>query len=45
MMYFQCAVIPVKLGNKPAFLDMAVKMSSFFAEYGALRSVECWGET
>jgi uncharacterized protein YbaA (DUF1428 family) len=42
-MYFQSVVIPVKTGNKQAFLDMAKKMSSFFAEYGATRSVECWG--
>ncbi len=43
-MYFQTVVIPVKTGNKQAFLDMAEKMSSFFAEYGATRSVECWGD-
>lgn len=43
-MYFQSVVIPVKTGNKQAFLDMAKKMSSFFAEYGATRSVECWGD-
>jgi uncharacterized protein YbaA (DUF1428 family) len=43
-MYFQTVVIPVKTENKQAFLDMAEKMSSFFAEYGAMRSVECWGD-
>jgi uncharacterized protein YbaA (DUF1428 family) len=43
-MYFQCVVIPVKIGNKQAFLDMASKMSSIFAEHGATRSVECWGD-
>jgi uncharacterized protein YbaA (DUF1428 family) len=43
-MYFQSVVIPVKTGNKQAFLDMAKKMSSLFAEYGATRSVECWGD-
>jgi uncharacterized protein YbaA (DUF1428 family) len=43
-MYFQCVVIPVKTGNKQAFLDMAPKMSSIFAEHGATRSVECWGD-
>jgi uncharacterized protein YbaA (DUF1428 family) len=43
-MYFQSAVIPVRTRNKPAFLDMVTKMSSLFAEYGATRSVECWGD-
>jgi uncharacterized protein YbaA (DUF1428 family) len=43
-MYFQCVVIPVKTGNKQPFLDMAPKMSSIFAEHGATRSVECWGD-
>ena len=43
-MYFQSVMIPVKTGNKPEFLDMAAKMSSIFAEHGATRSVECWGE-
>jgi uncharacterized protein YbaA (DUF1428 family) len=43
-MYFQSAIIPVKAGNKQSFLDMAEKMASFFAEYGATRSVECWGD-
>jgi uncharacterized protein YbaA (DUF1428 family) len=43
-MYFQSVVIPVKTGNKQAFLDMAPKMSSIFAEHGAARSVECWGD-
>ena len=43
-MYFQSVVIPVKTGNKQAFLDMAKKISSLFAEYGATRSVECWGD-
>ena len=35
-MYFQCVVIPVKTGNKQEFLDMAPKMSSIFAEHGAI---------
>jgi uncharacterized protein YbaA (DUF1428 family) len=43
-MYFQSVVIPVKTGNKQAFLEMANKMSSIFAEHGATRSVECWGD-
>jgi uncharacterized protein YbaA (DUF1428 family) len=44
MKYFQGFVIPVKTGNKQAFLDMANKMAPIFAEYGALRTVECWGD-
>ena len=44
MTYFQGFVIPVKAGNKPAFLDMAKKMAPIFAEYGAMRTVECWGD-
>lgn len=43
-MYFQTVVLPVKSENKQVFLDMAEKMSTFFAGYGATRSVECWGD-
>jgi uncharacterized protein YbaA (DUF1428 family) len=43
-MYFQSVVIPVKIENKGAFLQMTRKMSSFFADHGATRSVECWGD-
>jgi uncharacterized protein YbaA (DUF1428 family) len=43
-MYFQTVVIPVKPENKQALLDAAEWMSSFFAEFGATRSVECWGD-
>ena len=43
-MYFQSVVIPVKRGNEKAFLDMAPKMSSIFAERGATRRVECCGD-
>ena len=43
-MYFQGFVIPVKTGNKQAYLDMAKKAAAIFAEYGATRSVECWGD-
>ena len=44
MKYFQGLVIPVKAENKQAFLDMAKKMAPIFAEYGAMRIVESWGD-
>lgn len=43
-MYFQTVVIPVKIANKPTFIEMTQKMSAIFAEQGATRSVECWGD-
>lgn len=43
-MYFQSVVIPVKIANKQTFIEMTKKMSSIFAEHGATRSVECWGD-
>ena len=44
MTYFQGFVIPVKTADKQAFLDMAKKATPIFAEYGATRTVECWGD-
>lgn len=44
MTYVQGFVIPVPAGNKQAYLDMATKVAPMFAEFGALRTVECWGE-
>lgn len=44
MTYFQGFVIPVKTADKQAFLDMAKKAAPIFAEYGATRTVECWGD-
>lgn len=44
MTYIQGFVIPVKPGQKDAFRDMAAKAAPIFAEYGATRTVECWGE-
>jgi uncharacterized protein YbaA (DUF1428 family) len=44
MMYFQGFVIPVRTEDKQAYLDMAKKAAPIFAEYGALRTVECWGD-
>ncbi|MEJ0020183.1 MAG: DUF1428 domain-containing protein [Acetobacteraceae bacterium] len=43
-MYFQGFVVPVKTANKHAYLDMAQKVAPIFAEHGALRTVECWGD-
>jgi uncharacterized protein YbaA (DUF1428 family) len=44
MMYFQGFVIPVMAENKQAYLHMAKKAAPIFAEYGAMRTVECWGD-
>jgi uncharacterized protein YbaA (DUF1428 family) len=44
MMYFQGFVVPVRTGNKPAYRDIAKKTAPIFAEHGALRVVECWGD-
>jgi uncharacterized protein YbaA (DUF1428 family) len=44
MNYFQGFVIPVKAGNKQAYLNMAKQAAPIFAEYGALGTIECWGD-
>ena len=44
MTYFQGFVVPVKPGNKQAYLDVAKRVAPVFAEYGATRTVECWGD-
>jgi uncharacterized protein YbaA (DUF1428 family) len=44
MTYFQGFVVPVPAGNKPGYRDMAKKTAPIFAENGALRIVECWGD-
>ena len=44
MSYIQGFVVPVPEGNKQAYLDMATGVAPMFAEFGALRTVECWGE-
>jgi uncharacterized protein YbaA (DUF1428 family) len=44
MKYFQGFVIPVKTADKAAYRDMAKKAAPIFAEYGATRIVECWGD-
>lgn len=45
MSYFQGFVVPVPEGNKQAYLDMATGIAPLFAEFGALRTVECWEES
>jgi uncharacterized protein YbaA (DUF1428 family) len=44
MTYFQGFVVPVKIENKQAYLAMAKKVAPVFAEYGAIGTVECWGD-
>lgn len=44
MPYFQGFVIPAKTGRKQEFLDVAKHAAPIFAEYGAVRTVECWGD-
>lgn len=44
MTYIQGFVVPVKPGRKDAYRDMAAKIAPILAEYGATRTVECWGE-
>jgi uncharacterized protein YbaA (DUF1428 family) len=43
-MYFQGIAIPVMAEHKQADLDMAKKAAPIFAEHGAMRTVECWGD-
>ncbi len=45
MTYFQGFVVPVKTGNKQAYLDMAKKVASIFAEYGAMAHASNAGAT
>ena len=44
MTYIQGFVVPVKPGRKDAYREMAAKAAPIFADYGATRTVECWGE-
>ncbi len=45
MTYFQGFVIPVKDGQKQAYLDMATKAAPVFREYGATQVVETWEDS
>lgn len=44
MTYLQGFLIPVKPGRKEAYRKMAADAAPIFADYGATRIVECWGE-
>src|SRR3954464_7265782 len=44
MTYVQGFIIPVKEGDKQRYLNMAKKAAPVFAEYGAITTVECWGD-
>ncbi len=44
MKYIQGFVVPVSTANKARYLDMATSLAPVFAEHGALRTVECWGD-
>ena len=44
MTYIQGFLIPVKPGEKQAYLDIAKAAAPVFADYGAVRTVECWGD-
>ena len=44
MTYIDGFVVPVPTANKQAYKRMAAKAMPVFAEYGALRIVECWGD-
>src|SRR3546814_13841302 len=44
MTYVQGFVIPAHQDNREAYRDMAAKAAPIFAEYGAQRIVETWGD-
>ncbi|HSK40456.1 MAG TPA: DUF1428 domain-containing protein [Arenibaculum sp.] len=44
MSYIDGFVIPVPAGKKEAYRKMAADVAPIFAEYGATRMVECWGD-
>ena len=44
MTYLQGFVVPVKPGHRDAYHEMAARAAPVFAECGATRVVECWGE-
>lgn len=44
MSYVDGFVIPVKLGERQAFIDHARKVDQLLIDEGALRIVECWPE-
>ncbi|MGE0549313.1 MAG: DUF1428 domain-containing protein [Kofleriaceae bacterium] len=44
MSYIDGFVIPVPMGKRDAYREMATKAAPIFKEYGATRVVECWGD-
>ena len=44
MSYVDGFVLAVPTANKQKFIDHATKGDSVFAEYGATRILECWGD-
>ena len=44
MEYVDGFVLPVPAANKDAYREMAAKFAPMFKEFGALRTVECWGD-
>lgn len=44
MAYVDGFVVPVPVGKKDAYLQMAEVAAPLFREHGALRVVECWGD-
>ena len=44
MNYIDGFVAAVPVANKEAYLKHAAEMAVVLKEYGALRSVECWGD-
>ena len=44
MPYIDGFVLAVPTANKQKFIDHATKGDSVFAEYGATRILECWGD-
>lgn len=45
MTYILGAVAAVPTKNRDAYLKHATEAAKLFREYGALKSVECWGES
>ncbi|WP_306260233.1 DUF1428 domain-containing protein [Pararhizobium sp. IMCC21322] len=45
MSYVQGFLIPVPRNNKDAYREMAELSATVFKDYGALRTVECWGDS
>ncbi len=44
MSYIDGFVAAVPTGNREAYLKHAADMAAIFKEFGALKSVECWGD-